>query len=448
MKKFLTALIAFVMCFSVVTTAFAATPDETSDSDLISDIKQAMLDTYYGDEKPEYLNVEILLDDEDGVYFSFSDSFATSANRVYTEAGNYIVSYLENCPVALYKNNRVYMIPDAYNSGVIDDDTLEGLTYCGHMDIVPKSDDSALVIEIKNKVIEECFDGKSPETLRIDIVGRTSDGGVCYRHEYGFALGVIIEEKFGDCTYSYTHGNDVMLYKNNSVYSIKNAYESGIIDDKIVNELVKMNIGIIPDKDVSTLKQLTLKMCQNAGYTDLAEDDIDIWRIIYLSDDRIMFTFNVSGADIPESPVKEVIGNYTFIGERQLYIYADGQIYTLKEAFDAGIIDNDDLAFFADDWKDDISFSIVLNPTQPGTTAPTEPTTSTATPDEPATSPAATSATKPVSTSDTATNDTLSNSQNNSGAVQTGQNSVAVILLVAMLAGCAVIFAKRRNYFK
>lgn len=62
MKKLLTALIAFVMCFSVVTTAFAATPDETSDSDLISDIKQAMLDTYYGDEKPEYLNVEILLD--------------------------------------------------------------------------------------------------------------------------------------------------------------------------------------------------------------------------------------------------------------------------------------------------------------------------------------------------------------------------------------------------
>ena len=55
---------------------------------------------------------------------------------------------------------------------------------------------------------------------------------------------------------------------------------------------------------------------------------------------------------------------------------------------------------------------------------------------------------KSSSTSDSATNDTPNNSQNNSGAVQTGQNSVAVILLVAMLAGCAVIFAKRRNYFK
>ena len=332
MKKFLTALIAFVMCFSVVTTAFAATPDEVSDSDLISDIKQAMLDTYYGDEKPEYLNVEILLDDEDEVYFSFSDSFATSANRVYTEAGNYIVSYLENCPVALYKNNRVYMIPDAYNSGVIDDDTLEGLTYCGHMDIVPKSDDSALVIEIKNKVIEECFDGKSPETLRIDIVGRTSDGGVYFKHSVGGGIDVMVEETIGDYTYYYNHGDDVMLYKNGNVYSIKEAYESGVIDDSILEELSKMNFGLESNK--------------------------------------------------------------------------------------------------------------------PNTTAPTEPTTSTATPDEPATSPAATSATKPVSTSDTATNDTPSNSQNNSGAVQTGQNSVAVILLVAMLAGCAVIFAKRRNYFE
>ena len=332
MKKILTALIAFVMCFSVVTTAFAATPDEVSDSDLISDIKQAMLDTYYGDEKPEYLNVEILLDDEDEVYFSFSDSFATSANRVYTEAGNYIVSYLENCPVALYKNNRVYMIPDAYNSGVIDDDTLEGLTYCGHMDIVPKSDDSALVIEIKNKVIEECFDGKSPETLRIDIVGRTSNGGVYFKHSVGGGIDVMVEETIGDYTYHYNHNDDVMLYKNGNVYSIKEAYESGVIDDSILEELSKMNFGLESNK--------------------------------------------------------------------------------------------------------------------PNTTVPTEPTTSVATVDEPVTVPDTTSATKPVSTSDTATNDTPNNSQNNSGAVQTGQNSVAVILLVAMLAGCAVIFAKRRNYFK
>ena len=60
MKKFLTALIAFVMCFSVVTTAFAATPDEISESDVASEIRQVMIDTYYGGKEPEYLSIDIL----------------------------------------------------------------------------------------------------------------------------------------------------------------------------------------------------------------------------------------------------------------------------------------------------------------------------------------------------------------------------------------------------
>lgn len=222
MKKFLTALIAFVMCFSVVTTAFAATPDEISESDVASEIRQVMIDTYYGGKEPEYLNIE--------------------------------------------------------------------------------------------------------------IVGSTSDGGVYFMHNEGFSLDYSIEQTIGDYTYYYNHGDDVMLYKNGNVYSIKEAYESGVIDDSILEELSKMNFGLESNK--------------------------------------------------------------------------------------------------------------------PNTTVPTEPTTSVATVDESVTVPDTTSATKPVSTSDTATNDTPNNSQNNSGAVQTGQNSVAVILLVAMLAGCAVIFAKRRNYFK
>ena len=222
MKKILTALIAFVMCFSVVTTAFAATPDEISESDVASEIRQVMIDTYYGGKEPEYLNIE--------------------------------------------------------------------------------------------------------------IVGSTSDGGVYFMHNEGFSLDYSIEETIGDYTYYYNHGDDVMLYKNGNVYSIKEAYESGVIDDSILEELSKMNFGLESNK--------------------------------------------------------------------------------------------------------------------PNTTVPTEPTTSVATVDESVTVPDTTSATKPVSTSDTATNDTPNNSQNNSGAVQTGQNSVAVILLVAMLAGCAVIFAKRRNYFK
>lgn len=337
MKKFLTVLIAFAMCFSVVTTAFAATPDETSDSDLISDIKQAMLDTYYGDEKPDFIEVRIYGTASDGgVYFDFIDSFTHWADEVEFDLGNYTISYPSDCPVMLYKNNKVYTLSDAYETGAIDDDMLYELytwgNLWGKMDIIQKGENSSLIFKIKREFIDTYYDGKAPEYLNIEIVGSTSDGGVCFMHNEGFSLDYSIEETIGDYTYSYNHSDDVMLYKNGNVYSIKEAYESGVIDDSILEELSKMNFG--------------------------------------------------------------------------------------------------------------------LKSNHPNTTVPTEPTTSDATVDEPVTVPDATSATKPVSTSDTATNDTPSNSQNNSGAVQTGQNSVAVILLVAMLAGCAVIFAKRRNYFK
>ena len=239
----------------------------------------------------------------------------------------------------LYKNNKVYTLSDAYETGVIDDDMLYELYTWGNLwgkiDVTPKGEDRALLSEIKRVIINKYYNGKAPEYLNVEIVGSTSDKTVCFRNIPFMSLGVMIEQTIGDYTYYYNHGDDVMLYKNGNVYSIKEAYESGVIDDSILEELSKMNFGLESNK--------------------------------------------------------------------------------------------------------------------PNTTVPTEPTTTVATVDEPVTVPdttSATSATKPVSTSDTATNDTPNNSQNNSGAVQTGQNSVAVILLVAMLAGCAVIFAKRRNYFK
>lgn len=337
MKKLLTALIAFVMCFSVVTTAFAATPDETSDPDLISDIKQVMIDTYYDDEKPDFIEVRIYGTASDGgVYFDFMDSFTHWTDEVEFDIGDYTISYPSDCPVMLYKNNKVYTLSDAYETGAIDDDMLYELytwgNLWGKMDIIQKGEDRALLSEIKRVIINKYYNGKAPEYLNVEIVGSTSDETVCFRNIPFMSLGVMIEQTIGDYTYYYNHGDDVMLYKNGNVYSIKEAYESGVIDDSILEELSKMNFGLESNK--------------------------------------------------------------------------------------------------------------------PNTTVPTEPTTSVATVDESVTVPDTTSATKPVSTSDTATNDTPNNSQNNSGAVQTGQNSVAVILLVAMLAGCAVIFAKRRNYFK
>ena len=244
MKKLLTALIAFVMCFSVVTTAFAATPDETSDPDLISDIKQVMIDTYYGDEKPDFIEVRIYGTASDGgVYFDFMDSFTHWTDEVEFDIGDYTISYPSDCPVMLYKNNKVYTLSDAYETGAIDDDMLYELytwgNLWGKMDIIQKGEDRALLSEIKRVIINKYYNGKAPEYLNVEIVGSTSDETVCFRNIPFMSLGVMIEQTIGDYTYYYNHGDDVMLYKNGNVYSIKEAYESGVIDDSILKNCQK-----------------------------------------------------------------------------------------------------------------------------------------------------------------------------------------------------------------
>lgn len=207
MKKLLSILIAVMMCCAVTVTAFAATPDEAPAKDMQAIIKQAMLDNYYTDTKPTELEIRIVGGNEDGsVYFEHTDNLSYTSAAYETQLCNY--------------------------------------------------------------------------------------------------------------TYSYTAADELLIYNNGKIYSIPSAYNSGVIDDDILTELVDFNIGVM----------------------------------------RRYYT-----VELPSAPPADA---------------------------------------------------------------------------------------KSSSTSDTATNDTPSNSQNNSSAVQTGQNSIAVILLVAMLAGCAVIFAKRRNHFE
>ena len=124
--------------------------------------------------------------------------------------------------------------------------------------------------------------------------------------------------------------------------------------------------------------------------------------------------------------IEAILGEFCYrtAESEKTLLYKDGKIYSIPSAYNSGVIDDDILTELVD-FNIGVMrryYSVELPPASPADA-------------------------KSSSTSDTATKDTPNNSQNNGGAVQTGQNSVAVILLVAMLAGCAVIFAKRRNYF-
>ena len=271
---------------------------------------------------------------------------------------------------------------------------------------------------IKQAMLDNYYTDIKPTELEIRIVGGNENGSVYFEHTDDLNYpSVAYETQLGNYTYSYTAADELLVYNNGKIYTMKNAYESGIINDEDVADIDDWNDSFYQEAPAYDIKAAIEKAMLETYYLDVKPSHIEIYIVGSTSDDGVYFKYNdgLPRADVMIEAILGEFGYRTAESEKTL-LYKDGKIYSIPSAYNSGVID----------------FNIGVMRRYYTVELPSAP---------PADA-------KSSSTSDTATNDTPNNSQNNSGAVQTGQNSVAVILLVAMLAGCAVIFAKRRNYFK
>lgn len=291
-------------------------------------------------------------------------------------------------------------------------------------DEAPAKDMQAIV---KQAMLDNYYTGTKPTELEIRIVGGNENGSVYFEHTDDLNYpSVAYETHLGNYTYSYTAADELLVYNNGKIYTMKNAYESGIINDEDVADIDEWNDSFYQEAPAYDIKAAIEKAMLETYYLDVKPSHIEIYIVGSTSDDGVYFKYNdgLPRADVMIEAILGEFGYRTAESEKTL-LYKDGKIYSIPSAYNSGVIDDDILTELVD-------FNIGVMRRYYTVELPSAP---------PADA-------KSSSTSDTATNDTPNNSQNNSGAVQTGQNSVAVILLVAMLAGCAVIFAKRRNYFK
>ena len=281
---------------------------------------------------------------------------------------------------------------------------------------------------IKQAMLNNYYKDVKPKELEIRILGGNENGSVYFEHTDDLAhTELIYNVQINDYyAYKYTEFDEMLVYNNGKIYAVKKAYTSGIISDKDIADIAEWNdafYGSVPGYDVNdAIKQAML----NYYYTDVMPSNIEIYVVGVTSNHCICFKYDdrLPRADVI---IETILGRYKYkyTDSEKTLMYKDGKIYDIPSAYKSGIID-DDIFTELVDFNIGIMrryYTVELPPAPPADA-------------------------KSSSTSDTATKDTLSNSQNNSGAVQTGQNSVAVILLVAMLAGCAVIFAKRRNHFE
>ena len=291
-------------------------------------------------------------------------------------------------------------------------------------DEAPAKDMQAI---IKQAMLDNYYTDTKPTELEIRIVGGNENGNVYFEHTDNLShTSAAYETQLGNYTYSYTAADELLVYNNGKIYTMKNAYESGIINDEDVADIDDWNDSFYQKAPAYDIKAAIEKAMLETYYLDVKPSHIEIYIVGSTSDDGVYFKYNdgLPRADVMIEAILGEFGYRTAESEKTL-LYKDGKIYSIPSAYNSGVIDDDILTELVD-------FNIGVMRRYYTVELPSAP---------PADA-------KSSSTSDTATKDTPSNSQNISGAVQTGQNSVAVILLVAMLAGCAVIFAKRRNYFE
>ena len=291
-------------------------------------------------------------------------------------------------------------------------------------DEAPAKDMQAI---IKQAMLDNYYTDTKPTELEIRIVGGNENGSVYFEHTDDLNYpSVAYETQLGNYTYSYTAADELLVYNNGKIYTMKNAYESGIINDEDVADIDEWNDSFYQEAPAYDIKAAIEKAMLETYYLDVKPSHIEIYIVGSTSDDGVYFKYNdgLPRADVMIEAILGKFGYRTAESEKTL-LYKDGKIYSIPSAYNSGVIDDDILTELVD-FNIGVMrryYTVELPPAPPADA-------------------------KSSSTSDTATKDTPSNSQNNSGAVQTGQNSVAIFLATAMLAGCGVIFAKRRTRFE
>lgn len=246
MKKLLSILIAVMMCCAVTVTAFAATPDEAPAKDMQAIIKQAMLDNYYTDTKPTELEIRIVGGNENGsVYFEHTDNLSYTSAAYETQLGNYTYSYTAADELLVYNNGKIYTIKNAYESGIINDEDVADIDEWNDS-FYQEAPAYDIKTAIEKAMLETYYLDVKPSHIEIYIVGSTSDDGVYFKYNDGLPRAdVMIEAILGEFGYRTAESEKTLLYKDGKIYSIPSAYNSGVIDDDILTELVDFNIGVM-----------------------------------------------------------------------------------------------------------------------------------------------------------------------------------------------------------
>ena len=155
-------------------------------------------------------------------------------------------------------------------------------------DEAPAKDMQAI---IKQAMLDNYYSDVKPTELEIRIVGGNGNGSVYFEHTDDFNYtSATYETQLGNYTYSYTAADELLVYNNGKIYTMKNAYESGIISDEDVADIAEWNDSFYQEAPAYDIKAAIEKAMLESYYFEVKPSHIEIYIVGSTSDDSSMTT--------------------------------------------------------------------------------------------------------------------------------------------------------------
>lgn len=282
MKKFLSILFAVIMMFSAVsclsvgavsdsTTDEAADVAENSnlDPDIYLQVKKDAYENYYNGEKDfDDIIVTVFGALKDGsLLVNVTTYDAGHIDAIYTDTiGDYYYVYSPSDIAYIYRDHDFYNIFSAYDDGLIDDSILEEFCeiskeYSGHpyndcyFYFYPKTGESGLDYLVESEIKYEAYvnlfghnifdEPIDFSNIIVTHFGTLSDGSLVVNVDERDAahLDVVSTETLGNYSYiEYDSSQCAYIYKDSKLYYIVDAYNSGMLNDDVLDELYAISV--------------------------------------------------------------------------------------------------------------------------------------------------------------------------------------------------------------
>ncbi len=343
-----------------------------------NEIKRAYFEKTYIEKSKEFYNSpdQITLI----CYGVFDNAYCVILTRpgveymtVITEetVGEYTFMFSSSNTMKVYCEGDFYGLTKAYENGILDDAEIEEL-YNYYTEIkwgkIEQDDDPTMELKIERKIqylfLENTYGeaykeyGYMPMDVPIECYGIFDDAYcVILWDKTGGRMGTVTEVTVAGYKFVYGTPDVIQVYFNEALYDLTTAYENGILNESEIAELyANYNEKHLKNKVPSALAEEIKQEIQIArlieahgeDYAEKGQTLSDVYIECYGIFDSA-YCVLLRTANITVLPVGKTLTvcGYDFefgLAQEVMRVYYNGELCDLDEAYENGILDDDEVA--------------------------------------------------------------------------------------------------------